>query len=382
MPQRGALEPALPVVEELLKRGHEVHAVTHRVAIHLPSDIAITYDEFPSGWVSSPPNDFDEALQGKARLAKYHFAHVSQLIRSLDIDIVLADGFRLSAGLAAEQAGQPWVAYTHHYFDESEISEGIVEQHWQRFRRSRDLRDTFAQWWGQLRRELGLATERRGLDELCWWNLSPHTTLVLGLPELKVHATIAPQYVHRVGPTLWSPPGNEPLPPWIQALGNSRPAVLVSLSSTPVDDSGLANHAALALGGEYEVVVTAGGKAIPDFPESVVVARDLPHAWLMDRVSAVVCSAGHGIVTRSACAGMGVVAVPRFGDQFLVASAVEATGLGFQLSPDRLTVDALATAVATLERPDLAARRKALAEKAATYRAAQRCVQLVEAASA
>ena len=58
-------------------------------------------------------------------------------------------------------------------------------------------------------------------------------------------------------------------------------------------------------------------------------------------MAAVACSAGHGTVTRAACAGVGVLAVPQMGDQPLVAPAVVKSGLGVSLAPDEVTVHAL-----------------------------------------
>ena len=116
-------------------------------------------------------------------------------------DLVLVDELRLGAGFAAEGVGLPWVSYTHHYFDEADISEAMVHYLCQCFGRSAEAVDVFEEWWRHLREGLGLGPELRGHDPVCWWNQSALATLVLGLPELKVHARPAPDYVHRVGRT-------------------------------------------------------------------------------------------------------------------------------------------------------------------------------------
>ena len=77
------------------------------------------------------PHDLDQALAGKVLLAGWHQAEVEELVRRHYVDVVVADGFRLGAGLAAERLGLPWVAYTHHYFDEARTSEGMVEYYCQ-----------------------------------------------------------------------------------------------------------------------------------------------------------------------------------------------------------------------------------------------------------
>jgi DNA-binding transcriptional LysR family regulator len=198
-------------------------------------------------------------------LARWQLAEADHLVHEHQADLALADGFRLGAGLAAERLGLPWVAYTHHYFDETSTSEGMVEYYCQRFGCADNASERFSSWWAELRAELGLASESRGADERCWWNLSPVATLVLGLPELKAHSATAPDYVYRVGPTVWSPPG-APQPAWLSSLGQRRPAVLVALSTNPVPDEALAILGVSAWHERFDLVVTAGAKPLPELP--------------------------------------------------------------------------------------------------------------------
>ena len=185
-----------------------------------------------------------------------------------------------------------------------------------------------------------MAQDPRDLSEQCWWNLSSVATLVLGLPELKVRSAEAPAYVHRVGPSLWAP-GRVDEPSWLSDLGRGRPAVLVALSTNPVPDAELAVLAAQACSDRFDVVVTAGAKSLPDLPATVVAAGDFPHSELVPRVSMIICCAGYGIVTRAACSGTPVLAVPFMGDQPLVAEAVVQARLGLSSSPTGLSVEGL-----------------------------------------
>ena len=68
--------------------------------------------------------------------AGWHMAEVAHLIERRRPDLLLVDELRLGAGFAAERVGLPWVSYTHHYFDESDISEAMVHYHCQCFGRS------------------------------------------------------------------------------------------------------------------------------------------------------------------------------------------------------------------------------------------------------
>ena len=69
---------------------------------------------------------------------------------------------------------------------------------------------------------------------------------------------------------------------------------------------------------------------------------------VIPRVDAVVCSAGLGVTTKAVCAGVPVVAIPGYGDQYAVAAAVEATGTGIALSREQLSSSTLTDAVLTL----------------------------------
>src|SRR5438477_6305521 len=119
------------------------------------------------------------------------------------------------------------------------------EYYCQRYGQADAAAEVFSWWWAELLDAVGAEQHNFGDGERCWWTLSRLATLVLGLPELKVHALAAPAYVHRPGPTLWqSAPADAPS--WLARLGERRPAVLVALSTNPVPDTPLAVLAAQA----------------------------------------------------------------------------------------------------------------------------------------
>ncbi len=219
--------------------------------------------------------------------------------------------------------------------------------------------------------------EARDVSERCWWNLSSVATLVLGLPDLKVHSATAPPYVHRVGPTLWAP-GPVVEPSWLSVLGRGRPAVRVALSTNPVPDAALAVLGAQACSDRFDVVVTAGAKGLPDLPTTVVGAGDFPHSGLVGRVSAIICSAGYGTVTRAGCSGTPVLAVPFMGDQPLVAQAVVQARLGLSSLGDELSVEGLRASLDELMAWDKRPLDR-LETAAQTYQAAHLSADLVEA---
>lgn len=382
MSQRGCYEPALPIVDALLDAGHRVVASTQAAdRVDLPWEIEVIPDHFlppPPALpeASGVPVDLQAALAGKILLAGWHASEVEHLVGHYGVELVLADGFRLGAGFGAERRGVPWIAYTHHYFDEAGTSEGMVEYYCQRFGRPTEAAEVFARWWPVLVETLrGPSPAMAGIDP-CWWNLSSTATMVLGLSDFKLHTRPTPTFVHRVGPTVWQPPGAV-LPESLADLGRERPAVLVAMSTNPVGDEALV-ETARDLAVDLDVVLTAGGRSLPDAVRGVRAVGDLSHGLLMDKVQVVVCSGGHGTVTRAACAGVPVVAVPRMGDQFLVSEAVAKSGLGRRVAATE-TPQAVAAATRDVLRGDrsVAERMGRVADPGSTVTEA---LSLIEAA--
>jgi len=345
--QQGCWYPAVGLVLELQARGHEVVGLSSPVVAPTMAalNIELLTDQmlpWPSdlGAGNEPPTGLDLALRRKIHVAHAHRDHVRQLLAEEHFDLVLADGFRLGAGFAADAAGIPWASYTHHHFDDRVTSEGLVQMWWDHFRPDQPLRQVFVDWWRLLRTELGLGPEPAPEAQATWWNQSPHATFVLGLPELLGHTARAPDAVHHVGPSLWDGFPTD-APPWLGQLGADRPAVLVSLSAGTYKDVGTLVAAAQAAQERgIQVVATLSiPRELPGLPDGAIVVLSIPHGMVLPRVRAVVATGGLGTVTRTACAGRPAVLVPRANDQFLVAESAVAAGMAIQVLPDDLDLD-------------------------------------------
>jgi UDP:flavonoid glycosyltransferase YjiC (YdhE family) len=349
-PQPGCWYPAVGIVLELRTRGHEVVGLSaSAVASTLAAlGIELRTDEMvpwlaDAGLGTGPPVDLDQALRRKIHTARAHRDHVARLLVEERFDLVLADGFRLGAGFAADAAGVPWASYTHHQFDDRATSEGLVQMWWDRFPHDAPLRDTFIAWWHMLRAGLGVDREPMAESLATWWNQSPHAALVLGLPELLGHTVPAPPWVHHVGPSLWDGLA-EPRPAWLDELG---PAVLIALSAgTDEDVATLVTAAGAARERGLDVVATLSiPRELPPLREGVRVAVRIPHGVLLPKIRAVVATGGLGTITRAACAGLPCVLVPRANDQFLVAEAAVAAGMAVRVLPGELDDERLGQAL-------------------------------------
>jgi UDP:flavonoid glycosyltransferase YjiC (YdhE family) len=370
-PQPGCWYPAVGIVLELRARGHEVVGLSDpsvgpvlgALGIELRMD---GLPPWPAELGSVPAADLDQALRRKVYVAAAHRDHVARLLREERFDMVLADGFRLGAGFAADAVGVPWASYTHHQFDDRVTSEGLVQMWWDRFPHDASLRETFVAWWRTLRAELEMGPEPLPESVATWWNQSPHATLVLGLPELLGHTAPTPAWVHHVGPSLWDGLP-EPPPAWLDELG---PAVLVALSAGTDEDVGTLVAAATAARERgLEVVATLSApRELPALPDGVRTAIRIPHGAVLPRVRAVVATGGLGTVTRVASVGLPAVLVPRANDQFLVAEAAVAAGMAVRVLPGELDAGCLGRALdCALTDHGLAAAAAELRRVAARY---------------
>jgi UDP:flavonoid glycosyltransferase YjiC (YdhE family) len=371
-PQMGCWYPAVGLALGLRARGHEVVAVSHETMSPTLASLGIELrpdemEPWPAelGAGGEPPASLEQALRRKIHVARAHRNHVARLLARERFDVVLADGFRLGAGFAADDAGIPWASYVHHQFDARTTSEGVVEMWWDRFRPDTPLRRVFVDWWRTLRAELGLGPEPLPEAQAAWWNQSAHAALVLGLPELLGHTAPAPASVHRIGPSLWDGLPTAP-PPWLPALGSNGPAVLVALSAGTYEDMGtLVTAAQAARARGIEVAATlAIPRELPAVPDSTHVALSVPHGMVLPRVRAVVATGGLGTTTRVACAGLPAVLVPRANDQFLVAEAAVAAGMAVRVLPEDLDEERMGEAL------DRALTDRRLTDAAAGLRAA------------
>lgn len=385
-PQRGCWYPAVAAVLELLRRGHEVlglsgAAVAPEVAALGVEPRADEMTPWPADLGAGPPADLGQALRRRVHNAAMHRDQVARLLREERFDVVLADGFRLGAGFAADAARVPWASYTHHQFDDRTTSDGLVQLWWDRFRPEATLRRTFTDWWRTLRAELGMGPEPLPESLATWWNQSPHATLVLGLPELLGHRSPAPPWVRHVGPSLWDGlPGGQP-PAWLARLGADRPAVLVALSGGTDGDIGtLVAAARAARARDLDVAATLSiPRELPALPDGVHTALHVPHGLVLPRVRAVVATGGLGTVTRAACAGLPAVLVPRVNDQFLVAEAAAGAGMAVCVPPGDADEERVGRALdAALGDPRLAAAAAGLRRAAARYDAPAAAAGILE----
>jgi MGT family glycosyltransferase len=156
-----------------------------------------------------------------------------------------------------------------------------------------------------------------------------------------------PANVRYVGSQLERPGGTSSWDsPWPD--GDSRPLVVVSLSTTYQAQESLVRNVIEAVGRlPVRALITAGPVHVPghQVPPNVHIARFVPHASVLPQAAAVVTHAGHGTVMAALRHGLPLVCLPMGRDQGDVAARVAWRGAGVRLSA-RSNADKIASAIA------------------------------------
>jgi len=167
-------------------------------------------------------------------------------------------------------------------------------------------------------------------------------------------------------------------------LGAGDPPVYIGFGSIGVRDPDHMREIilrALADTGLRAVISVAHNFANARLPASVFPIGDVPHAWLLPRVSVVVHHGGAGTTAAGLRAGVPTIIIPLAVDQFFWGKRVADLGVGTQPIPQNaLTRDALSRALDHATRDvEMRSRAKILAAKIANEDGVARAVEFIRA---
>lgn len=366
-PARGDLYPVVPILDELRRRGHEIHIRTLAAEVEQLS---------ARGFTAQPVDERIEAIRhddwkakgARAALAAGTAVFVARAphdasdlrtaIDALDPDFLILDLNPWGALSVAEGSGRPWAAVAPYPLpisspDAPPFGPGLAPARGP-FGRLRDavVRPLVI---GAVERAIlpKLNAVRATLDP----RLSPVRTAddLYSRPPLLIYLTAEPFEYHRrswpdnvrmVGPCPWEP--EVPPPAWIETV--TPPIVLVATSSEYQADAILAQTAFDALAGtDMTVIATlpSNDPAALRVPPNGRAERFVPHGPILARASVAITHGGMGVTQKALAAGVPVVAVPFGRDQPEVARRVEVAGAGVRLPRTQLRPETLRAAVAT-----------------------------------
>jgi MGT family glycosyltransferase len=363
----GHVNPTLPVVAELVRRGQRV---TYVVASQFADTVAATGAEVIAYESLVPKSWNTVAIPAKVTredIAEATVVHLSEALAPLDEvakrlgddrpDLMVYDAFGYATGRLLARKWQLPTVLTATTIAVSETCNPYAE-----FAASADMPDASHPALVKHRELLRGALDAHGLGELSneeFTGAAEDKTIVFVAPEFQPGVeTFDDRYVF-VGPCLgdralqgdWRPPDN------------GRPVVLVAHGSFGYENQAAFYRAALTAVADlpWHVVLSLGGLVKADdlgpLPSNVETHSWLPQLAVLEHASAFVSHAGMGSTMESLSFGVPPVVVPRTGEQEVVAARLAELGLGRAISPDELTAPRLRGAVLDLAEDEETRRR-------------------------
>ncbi len=384
-PARGHLYPIVPIMAELIARGHDVSVVTLSDELDNLAPIDIECSAIDPVVERSQIEDWRERSQRRAALSVLRTfseragGEAPDLARAIDRhdpDVLLLDINCWGAAIVAEASGRPWAMYSPYLLplpsrDAPPFGLGLRPRGGPlgvvRDAAVRRIGDTVVDravmpGLNALRADHGLPALDRFSDLLA----RPPLLLALTAEGFEYPRRDWPANVRLVGPVNWSPSHPAPLsaelraghrqqvgargvaPPWLAEM--SDPLVLVTCSTEHQGDErliGVALEALPAAGMSVIATTAAHDPRAFHAPAGSRVVDFVSHEAVLERAACVVCHGGMGITQKALAAEVPVVVVPFGRDQLETARRVEVAEAGVRLSSRRLTPDRLADAVRT-----------------------------------
>jgi MGT family glycosyltransferase len=404
----GNAPPQLAVTRQLVERGHEVRVLAHVAARERIERTGAEFVEFrhavPAMDITRRETDSIRDWEAHTRfgagmrmLENGLFAFVvstsrecAELLARWPADVVVFDWLLSGAAIAAEGAGVPAVALVHCPYPlpldgMPPLFSGGLSPMDGRLGAVRDrlLNRIATRLLARGVPLLNKARAEQGLPPLRDWSsqlLGAQEICVMTAPELDFSSRgVLPANVRYVGPSF-EPYPREWSSPW--PATNSDPLVLVSFSTSYMDQLGLAQRVLDALAGLPVRALLTAGPALDAqalrIPANVRVADYIPHRTVLPHAALVVTHAGWQTVNAALADGVPLVCIPDGRDQPDNAARVLARGAGVRVrksaSPGKLR-RAIADALAD---PALKRGASAMAEALARSDGALAIVETVE----
>jgi MGT family glycosyltransferase len=342
-PAAGHVNPLLPVMAELGRRGHRVTFASGPEQGPAAAAVGARVVELP--WTLDPTSlsrdrfsttSFVELLDGLVETAAPRLDAVVADAEAGGTDLVCFDATVAPVGIAvAERLGVPAISC---------IPSMAVNEHLPLAELLppdfRPDNEALARYAGRLHD----FSVKQGLTALLAPMAVPPVplTLVFVPPAFQIAAdTFDPSY-RFVGPTLrpdtsWQPPAD------------GRPLALVSLGSAFTDRPDVFRACAAAFADTgWQVVMSIGRTpraALGSLPGNVQVAPALPQQAILRHASAFVSHAGMNSIMEALSCAVPLVTLPQVPEQDLNARRVKELGLGQLLDGDNLTPDRVRAAV-------------------------------------
>lgn len=385
-PGFGHVTPVVPVIEELVRRGHRV---THFVAEDYEEDavdsgarVVPYFSDFPEPFGHA--ESVEEAAQMLVDLMRQGFAPLRVAMDTLDDDrpdLILHDDISThTARLLAEHWGVPLIRLYAHFVHAGAVAEAS---------RQPGPIDTAE----VLRHPMLAQAWRAEFDALVPMGFQLSSAMdVLMREDVAANIVFMPRsfqpgvdaeftngrYVfvgsslHRPSPLPWRPPEGKRVA--LASLGTS-------LATAPAFFRACADAFADR---DWHVVLTVGSRTDPaeigSLPPNVELHAWLPHSVVLPHTSIFVGACGMNTTMAVFDAEIPMIAVPGSTEQLATAQRIDQLGLGRMLELDKVTPDAVYSAVSdVLADSAVAARVRAMSQQIKAAGGVSRTADEIEA---
>ncbi|RSM91454.1 oleandomycin glycosyltransferase [Kibdelosporangium aridum] len=350
----GRVNPTLPIVAELVRRGHTVTYHTSPAFRAEIEDAGATVYLYPGGDqpLPDPPTPIT-LMDGLVRAAAQLVPAVLTDLRHVQPDLIVHDNACVWGAVAARELGVPAAssyttfAFNRHVPSPTRASWDLLAGNFASYLRSR---------WKLSRR-----FDTRGLPVFDVGNIRQPLNLVFTSRAFQPAVEDFDQSYQFVGPSI----GARPSDPSFPADQLRDPVLYASLGTVFNADPRLLRSFATALAPLGGTVIVSSGQtdpaALDPLPANVIARRFVPQPEVLARAALFVTHGGMNSANEALAAGVPLLVVPQGADQPMVARRVVELGAGLSIRSQDVAEDSVrALAGRLLDEPRFRAAAHAL----------------------
>ncbi len=408
-PAEGHINPFMPIMVQLIVRGHEVVCITGEKFRSRVEGIGAVFQALPEKWDPKEQEAYDffpelKNLKGLAQI-KYYLKHImyaqvpdvlaclSSVLKDFPAVVIISDTFMLAGNWITELGGPPSVRL-------SVIPLSLPEKDMAPFGLGLLPGNS---WITKLKNNIlsvvfekilfkdvqNYANNIRKTVDLPVFDQSffikgyqiPNLVLHTSTPKFEYPRKAYPANFRFIGPVI-VPPNEQFIPPeWWSMLQQDLPVILITQGTVARNQDDLIMPAIAALKNEklIMVVVPFNEGDIKDLPKNTYTAPYLPFGNLLPHVDIMISNGGFGGTQNALAHGIPVIISGATEDKMEVAARIEYSGAGINLGKQKITSEMLKKAVTqVLNDPSFKQKAKALQVDFAQYYAPALAVSYIE----